>query len=84
MQGHFSADVISLLFKELREGVPHLSMLLIERTSPNANSLIEETRRAGQSAKPHNIDFITEHISKGILGPIIIPNVFQFALKINQ
>ena len=40
--------------QELQEGVSHHSVLLNERMSPNANLLIEETRRDSQSAKPHN------------------------------
>ena len=56
------ADIVQ---EEVRKGVPHLSVLLCERTSTDVNLLIEETRRDNQSAKPHNIDFIAEYIFKG-------------------
>ena len=41
--------------QELQEGVSHHSVLLNERMSPNANLLIEETRRDSQSKKLHFI-----------------------------
>ena len=65
---------------------PHLSVLIIERTSPNVNFLIEETRSDSECAKPHNIKFIKDFILSRVpcWRPIIEPNLLQFAPKIKQ